>query len=211
MTPIFLHNRESRIIHDWLVACGGERVIGDHALLPASRSQLRIQTADELARISNGTSVAQVAAECGDELPLRDRSLTRLPVDTMISHHRAMRRGRTLLFAICALLGACARNQPSAETTNARAEIVFANESLTQAELYAVVSGGGEARRLGTVMAGRTETLHLGADLALRGGISLVARLLNGGTVSTGVVPIHPGDTVHVQLPLNHNTLVFLP
>lgn len=129
----------------------------------------------------------------------------------MLARHSAAHGARTLIFATAALLGACSRNQMAAEPGNEPAAVVFSNESLTQADLFAVMSGGAEARRLGTVMAGRTETLRLSADLALRGNISLVARLLNGGTLSTGIVPVHPGDTVHVQLPLNRSMLVFLP
>lgn len=118
---------------------------------------------------------------------------------------------RLLVVATLSVLAACSRNIPVEDIGNAPAAVVFANESLDQADLFAVIGGGGEARRLGTVMAGRTETLRLGADLAIRGNVSLVARMLNGGTRSTGVVPIHPGDTVHVQLPLNKSMLVFLP
>jgi hypothetical protein len=129
----------------------------------------------------------------------------------MLTHRGAARCARMLLLTTAALLGACSRNQVAAEPGNEPAAVVFSNESLTQADLFAVVSGGGDIRKLGTVMAGRTETLRLGADLALRGNVSLVARLLNGGTLSTGVVPVHPGDTVHVQLPLNRSMLVFLP
>ncbi len=129
----------------------------------------------------------------------------------MIPRHSALRRARLLVVASVSLVAACARNQPLEETSYAPAAVVFSNESLSQADLFAVISGGGEARRLGTVMAGRTETLRLGSDLAIRGNVSLVARILNGGTRSTGVVPIHPGDTVHVQLPLNQSMLVFLP
>ena len=120
-------------------------------------------------------------------------------------------------FARCAALAgailatACSRNQPPEELGSEPAEVVFSNESLVQADVYAVLSNGGEARRLGTVMAGRTETLRLGSDLATRGNISVVARLQSGGSVSTGVVPIHPGDTVHIQLPMNARILVFLP
>lgn len=128
----------------------------------------------------------------------------------MIAQNHA-RLARLLALGAAALLGACSRNQPVDEPGNEPAAVVFSNESLTQADLFAVVSGGGEARRLGTAMAGRTETFRLGSDLAIRGNVSLVARIQNGGTRSTGVVPIHPGDTVHVQLPLNRSMLVFLP
>ena len=39
----------------------------------------------------------------------------------------------------------------------------------------------------------------------------LVARLLNGGVVSAGIVSMRPGDTVRVQLPLNRSMLMVLP
>jgi hypothetical protein len=129
----------------------------------------------------------------------------------MLGRHGSAQGARMLLFTAAALLSACSRNQVADEPGNEPAAVVFSNESLAQADLFAVVSGGGEVRKLGTVMAGRTETLRLSADLALRGNVSLVARLFNGGSLSTGVVPVHPGDTVHVQLPLNRSMLVFLP
>ena len=129
----------------------------------------------------------------------------------MIPRHSVPRRARLLVVASASLLAACSLNRPMEESGFQPVAVVFANESLQQADVFAVVSGGGEARRLGTVMAGRTETLRVGADLAIRGSVSLVARLQNGRTLSTGVVPLHPGDTVHVQVPMNPNTLVFLP
>ena len=129
----------------------------------------------------------------------------------MIPRPSVRRGARLLVVASASLLAACSRNQPAEESGYQPVAIVFANESLEQADVFAVVSGGGEARRLGTVMAGRTETLRVGSDLATRGSVSLVARLTNGRTLSTGVVPLHPGDTVHVQLPLSPNTLIFLP
>lgn len=127
-------------------------------------------------------------------------------------HSRA--RGVTFAaFAAASLLGACSRNQveTDGEPSNAPAAVVFSNESLMQSDLFAVISGSSESRKLGTVFAGRTETLRLPYEFTRRGGVSLVARMLSGGTVSTGVVSIQAGDTVHVQLPLNHNMLVMLP
>ena len=129
----------------------------------------------------------------------------------MIPRQSVLCGARLLVVASASLLAACSLNRPTEESGYQPVAVVFANESLQQADVFAVVSGGGEARRLGTVMAGRTETLRVGADLAIRGSVSLVARLQNGRTLSTGVVPLHPGDTVHVQVPMNPNTLVFLP
>jgi hypothetical protein len=112
-----------------------------------------------------------------------------------------------------AFLGACSRNQPDTDAvpSNAPAAVIFSNESLTQSDLFAVISGSSESRKLGTVFAGRTETLRVPYEFTRRGGVSFVARMLNGGLLSTGVVSIQAGDTVHVQLPLNHNMLVLLP
>ena len=131
----------------------------------------------------------------------------------MIPRQSVLHAARLLVVASASLLAACSLNRPTDEPEPGYqpVAVVFANESLEQCDVFAVVSGGGEARRLGTVMAGRTETLRVGSDLATRGSVSLVARLTNGRTLSTGVVPLHPGDTVHVQLPLSPNTLIFLP
>ena len=129
----------------------------------------------------------------------------------MIARHSAIRVARTLLLASAAVLGGCSRNQVETDPGNVPAAIIFSNESLTQSDLFAVISGSSESRKLGTVFAGRTETLRLPYDMARRGSLSLVARMLNGGLLSTGTVSIRPGDTVHVQLPLNHNMLVLLP
>src|SRR4051812_28235012 len=123
----------------------------------------------------------------------------------------AVTAARLLAVASAAILGACSRNQPETDPGNVPAAVVFSNESLTQSDLFAVVSGSSESRKLGTVFAGRTETLRVPYELTHRGGLALVARMLNGGTLSSGVVSIRPGDTVHVQLPLNHNMLVLLP
>ena len=126
--------------------------------------------------------------------------------------YSTVRAVRHIALAAVAVLGACSRNQPpEAEPGNAPAVVIFSNESLTQSDLFAVVTGSSESRKLGTVFAGRTETLRLPYDLTLRGNINLVARMLNGGLLSTGPVSIRAGDTVHVELPLNRNMLVMLP
>jgi hypothetical protein len=129
----------------------------------------------------------------------------------MIAHHSAVRVARTLLLASAAVLGACSRNQPETDPGNVPAAVIFSNESLSQSDLFAVISGSSESRKLGTVFAGRTETLRVPYEMIGRGGLSLVARMLNGGIVSSGVVSLAPGDTVHVQLPLTRNMLVVLP
>jgi len=116
-----------------------------------------------------------------------------------------------LALASAAVLGACSRNQLETDPGNVPAAIIFSNESLTQSDLFAVISGSSDSRKLGTVFAGRTETLRLPYEMANRGSVSLVARMLDGRRLSTGMVSIRPGDTVHVELPLNRNMLLLLP
>jgi uncharacterized lipoprotein YajG len=123
----------------------------------------------------------------------------------------ALRGGHLLALAAAAVLGGCARNQIETDSTNPPAAVIFTNQSLTQSDLFAVVSGSGEQRKLGTVFAGRTETLRLPYEMAMRGNLSLVARMLDGGLLSSGMVTIRPGDTVHVELPLDHSMLMMLP
>ena len=129
----------------------------------------------------------------------------------MSTNRSASRTARLVVLASAALLGACSRNQVEPDPGNVPAAVVFSNESLSQSDLFAVMSGSSESRKLGTVFAGRTETLRLPYDMAQRGNVSLVARMLDGGFVSTGMVSIRPGDTVHVELPMSRNMLMFLP
>ena len=91
------------------------------------------------------------------------------------------------------------------------AALVFSNESLQQVTVYAVAAG--YARRIGTVMPGRTDTLMVPAHVANRSGmLNIVARLLAGaGTVQTGPVSLHPGERYRVRLPLDGRLLSFLP
>jgi hypothetical protein len=148
-----------------------------------------------------------------------ERSLARricvLPVLTlevaMVARHSAVGVARLVALASAAVLAGCSHNQLETDPGNVPAAVIFANEGLTQSDLFAVISGSSESRKLGTVFAGRTETLRFPYEMTQRGGVSLVARMLNGGVLSTGVVSIRAGDTVHVELPLNHSMLILLP
>ncbi len=93
-----------------------------------------------------------------------------------------------------------------------RAAVVFTNESLDQANVFAV-TGSGQTVRIGTVMAGRTATLLLPADMVNRAeSIDIVARLLAGRAAPrTGSISVHPGERVQVRLPIDERTLVVLP
>jgi hypothetical protein len=92
------------------------------------------------------------------------------------------------------------------------AYLYFTNESLDQADVFAVVPGN-QPIRIGTVFAGRTDTLTVPSELASRGdNINLYARLLaRSARPSSGPIPIHPGDRLAVRLPVDQKTLVVLP
>ena len=92
------------------------------------------------------------------------------------------------------------------------AYLIFTNESLDQANVYAAVAGN-QPIRIGTVFAGRTDTLTVPSEIASRGeNINVFARLLaQSARPSSGPIPIHPGDRLAVRLPLDQKTLVVLP
>jgi hypothetical protein len=90
--------------------------------------------------------------------------------------------------------------------------LYFTNESLDQADVFAVTSSN-QRTRIGTVFAGRTDTLTVPREIAARGdNVNIVARLLaRSATPATGPVPIHPGDRLVVRLPSDQKLLVVLP
>jgi hypothetical protein len=92
------------------------------------------------------------------------------------------------------------------------ARLVFSNHSLSQADVFLVAQGLG-ARRVGTVMAGQTDTLVVPSDITSRGGtVNVVARLLaRSQAPQTGPVSILPGETYEVRLPTDGRLLSFLP
>jgi hypothetical protein len=93
-----------------------------------------------------------------------------------------------------------------------RTTIIFTNESLDQATVY-IVGPSIEFRRIGTVFAGRTDTLTVPPELTTVGGpINIVARLLARSDVpQTGPVSIRPGERYQVRLPLSSRLISFLP
>jgi len=96
--------------------------------------------------------------------------------------------------------------------TQPPALLYFTNESLDQADVYAVTSSN-QRTRIGTVSAGRTDTLTVPREVAARGdNVNIVARLLARSTTpSSGPVPIRPGDHLVVRLPVDEKLLVVLP
>ena len=89
--------------------------------------------------------------------------------------------------------------------------LYFTNESLDQADVYAVLPGD-QPVRIGTVAAGRTDTLTVPPEITSRGNVNVVARLLaRSARPSSGPIPLHPGDRLAVRLPLDEKMLVVLP
>jgi hypothetical protein len=116
---------------------------------------------------------------------------------------------RGFLLMLVVAISACG---PLRRGSGEPALLVFENGSLEQATVYIAVPGV-ELRRVGTVMAGRTDTLEVPADLATRGGsLNIVARLLARSEVpQTGPVSLSPGE--HYRLRLTHDARIisFLP
>ena len=132
---------------------------------------------------------------------------------SILSRHAVRARHAFILVALVAL-SACHRNRTAAEIDQASNEpttIEFKNESLAQADVFVSTQSSG-ARRLGTVFAGRTETLTIPKDVAIRGTINVVARLLARSHVtSSGSIAISPGTHLSIRLPLDEKALYVLP
>lgn len=118
---------------------------------------------------------------------------------------------RAAIVAVAAALGAACGPVHHRGTAN-DATIVFENQSLNQADVFAVGTAG-DPVRIGTVFPGRTERLTL--DLGMvsgAGSINIVARMLaTGRAPRTGLVTLRPGDVLRVTLPQTENQLTALP
>lgn len=93
----------------------------------------------------------------------------------------------------------------------APARVFFDNESLEETAVYAV--SGPRRTRIGTVMAGRTDTLMVPSGYLTGSGVfHLVARpLARSIAPDTGPLTLSPGDDLMVTLPADQNTLIALP
>jgi hypothetical protein len=92
------------------------------------------------------------------------------------------------------------------------AQVIFVNQSLDQADVFAVADAGHPVR-IGTVFAGRTDTLTVPSDLVGRGAnVSILARLLaHSYAPHTDPLVLSPGQTMQVTLPPTGTTLTVLP
>ena len=92
------------------------------------------------------------------------------------------------------------------------ARIIFENQSLDQADVYAVGTAG-DPIRIGTVFGGRTDTLTVDLNsLSGDGSVNIAARILaTSRRPSTGRVTLRPGDYLRVTLPTQETMLSALP
>lgn len=122
---------------------------------------------------------------------------------------RSLRRLTPAILVLAAITAACGPLRRS--TGPPPAVLFFTNESLHQADVYVVVQGVGP-RRIGTVMAGRTDTLVVPSHFVRAGSLNIMARLFaRSAAVQTGPVSILPGEQYEVRLPLDARLLSFLP
>ncbi len=132
--------------------------------------------------------------------------------------HSSSRTPLRLAAALLALatVGACMpfHRTPSDPIKPAPAIVLFTNESLDQADVFAVGPGGSDPVRIGTVMAGRTDTLTIPVEYtAPRGPVNILARISMSSkrtTPSTGPVWIYPNQASRVTLRSDEGILGFI-
>ena len=107
------------------------------------------------------------------------------------------------------LLTACG---PFNRGSNPDAAIIFHNDSSDQVDVYALGSGG-DPIRIGTVFAGRTETLRVPSTATgATNRVNVVARIFaSSRVVSTGPFTLGSGQTMDVRLTSDEKILSVLP
>jgi hypothetical protein len=113
------------------------------------------------------------------------------------------------LAALFALGAACG---PFHMGSDPHATLIFSNESMDQADVYATGSDGLPIR-IGTVFAGRTDTLTVPSTVIGQGGnVNISAHLLARSAVPrSGPITVRAGDQFAVRLPSDETMLVVLP
>jgi hypothetical protein len=126
-----------------------------------------------------------------------------------------MRNGRVwtrmVVASLLVAVGACGLMKRGTGQQLPPAVLFFTNETLDQADVYAITSGT-QSTRIGTVMSGRTDTLKVPNSILGRGDINVVVHLV-ARTVrpSTGTFSLHSGDQYAIRLPADARALVLLP
>ncbi len=120
--------------------------------------------------------------------------------------------GRRVVAAACVVAFAACGHLGMGGSGPADALIIFHNESLDQADVFAVAPGS-NLERIGTVFPGRTDTLRVRSSMVSTGsGINIMARLLaRSNTPSTGNIALHSGDMFDVRLTADGRTMSALP
>jgi hypothetical protein len=129
--------------------------------------------------------------------------------------HTSRRVARVSVVALLAVLwpAVACHHGPQKPTKPVPPVVVsFGNESLKQADLFAVLMSG-QAVRIGTIASGRTETLVMPPGVVGNGtSVNFVARLLaSSRTPRSDLVSLRPGQHISITLPPSENTLVVLP
>jgi hypothetical protein len=121
-------------------------------------------------------------------------------------------RTRHVVVLAVALAGCQRGPRRAAGPAREPAIVLFTNESLDQADVYAMAGSGGRIR-IGTVMPGRTDTLRITAGtLGGNGTVTIAARLLAGSRLpNTGPISLSSGDRIAVRLLSDARTLSVLP
>ena len=89
-------------------------------------------------------------------------------------------------------------------------EILFHNQSIDQADVYAM-GPGGDPIRIGTVDGQKTNRLRV-PDVGASDRVNIIARVFpSSRIVASGPFTLVPGGVMDVTLPLDENTLGVLP
>jgi hypothetical protein len=122
--------------------------------------------------------------------------------------HNTLRRAMVAVAAAFTVAG-CG---PFHRGSQPESVVVFHNQSVDQADVYAIGSGG-DPIRVGTVFGGRTETLRVPTSITGGSGrVNIVARIFAKGTiVATGAFTLLPGDSMDVTLTSDEKILSVLP
>ena len=127
----------------------------------------------------------------------------------MLHTHARLVLGVSLALALALGGTACSRMARPADA--APPVLTFSNESLDMVTVYGLRPGG-DAYRLASVSAGRTDTLRLPASLSSAGTITIVAVPLAGArAASSGQISVGSGTQLAITLPMSQNILTVLP
>ena len=114
---------------------------------------------------------------------------------------------RALILALATLSMACG---PFHRGPSTGATLVFNNQSIDQADIYAT-TGASDPVRIGTVLAGQTATINVPATYVASGSqVNIRAHLLAGPNVSTGLFSLGAGQTAELRLPPDARNIIIV-